>query len=422
MLQSEWENNMGIKILELTKSEIYLDLPHLLMALNALDFKSDYNIMTSATDGALFYFNPEKMIYLFKKNPVFLTRCYLHSILHCLYSHLWIRNDRMAYIWNIACDIAVEYTLDHLGVPCTSRVLSFQRIELYKTISNFSASGIYDYLIGLDDLEEIAKEFYVDDHVYWPKLEKGQSPSSAASSWQKISRQTSLSKKIKGNENDEGDSILLRNIEASKTQIDYASFLKKFSIVQEEMMIDPDEFDLGYYTFGLNLYSNMPLIEPIETKEVKKIKEFVIVLDTSYSTQQTLIQRFLQETYTILSSQDSYFHKTQIRILQCDEQVRADHVITSKEEMEQLLASFQMIGGGNTDFRPAFAYVDALLQKQELHDLGGLLYFTDGLGIYPKRCPKYKTAFIYCSDYDASKVPPWAIAIRLNEREILYEH
>ena len=47
------------------------------------------------------------------------------------------------------------------------------------------------------------------------------------------------------------------------------------------MRLDPDEFDYVYYTYGLKLYRNMPLIKPLEYREVKRIQEFVIAIDTS---------------------------------------------------------------------------------------------------------------------------------------------
>ena len=47
-------------------------------------------------------------------------------------------------------------------------------------------------------------------------------------------------------------------------------FCVKFSVLREELHADPDEFDLNYYTYGLRLYGNMPLIEPVESREVKK--------------------------------------------------------------------------------------------------------------------------------------------------------
>ena len=41
-------------------------------------------------------------------------------------------------------------------------------------------------------------------------------------------------------------------------------------------------------------------IEPLETRESKKIEELALVIDTSYSTSGELVRAFLAETYTCL--------------------------------------------------------------------------------------------------------------------------
>lgn len=100
-----------------------------------------------------------------------------------------------------------------------------------------------------------------------------------------------------------------------------------------------------------------------------------MVVDTSYSTSGSLIKGFLNETFGILSQQNSFFRRCRIRIIQCDDKVEMDEVISSQEEMERLLKSFQVVGGGNTDFRPAFTYVNQLIKEGSIRHLDGLLYF-----------------------------------------------
>ena len=73
--------------------------------------------------------------------------------------------------------------------------------------------------------------------------------------------------------------------------------------------MDPDTFDYTFYSYGLQMYGNMPLIEPQETKEVKKVAEFVIVIDTSMSCSQNLVRKFLEETYGILCEEDSFLKR-----------------------------------------------------------------------------------------------------------------
>ena len=68
---------------------------------------------------------------------------------------------------------------------------------------------------------------------------------------------------------------------------DYTDFLMKFAKLQEEVRVNDDEFDYIYYTYGMQLYENMPLIEPLEYKETLKIYDFVIAIDTSGSVSYT---------------------------------------------------------------------------------------------------------------------------------------
>ena len=44
MRQSEWEKEKAIHILELVRSELYMDMPHFLTALNTLVLKEDERV------------------------------------------------------------------------------------------------------------------------------------------------------------------------------------------------------------------------------------------------------------------------------------------------------------------------------------------------------------------------------------------
>ena len=182
------------------------------------------------------------------------------------------------------------------------------------------------------------------------------------------------------------------------------------------MTVDPDSFDYNFYSYGLSLYGNMPLIEPQEWKEVQKIEEFVIVIDTSMSCSGELVKKFLEETYGVLSENDSFFRKVNIHIIQCDDQIQTDQKITCEEELKSYMEKLELKGEGGTDFRPAFAYVDEMIRQYAFEHLRGMIYFTDGRGIYPAKRPVYETAFVFMEEeYEDVDVPPWAIKIILEE-------
>ena len=422
--QSEWEADMAEKVLDYVRNEIYMDLRFLDKALSVLVLKSDENISAFATDGSYLSFSPEQVLRVFKTNPKYLDRAYLHSILHCIFFHLWIGGQRDKSRWNLACDIAVEYTIDKMKKPCTSRILTWQRQKLYEELeqekNGISAAVIYRLLSKKTPKECILlqKEFYTDDHRYWPKEEQKNAKNDAArKQWDNIARQTQMEKESRGDETKDGEELFASQMKAGKSRRSYREFLKKFSVLQEELHQDPDEFDLNYYSYGLRLYKNMPLIEPVESREVMKIREFVIAIDTSYSTSGELIKNFLKETHTILSQKNSFFRESKIRIIQCDNEVRTDEVIKSRDELQIFLDKFEVLGGGATDFRPVFSYVDELIEQGTIKNLCGLLYFTDGKGTYPKKRPDYKTAFLFLDDYDEIAVPPWAMRLRLEPEE-----
>ena len=279
-------------------------------------------------------------------------------------------------------------------------------------------------MIENEELEQkilLQKEFYTDDHCYWPKKEDGQAKQEQAvrnqNQWNKIARQTKMEQEMRGGETTDGEDLFLAQAAAEKSRRSYKDFLQRFSVLREEIGVDPEEFDLNYYTYGLKLYGNMPLMEPLESREVKKIREFVIAIDTSYSTSGTLVEQFLKETFSILTQKNSFFAQSKIRVIQCDNQIRSDVELKSERDIAALMQEFTFAGGGSTDFRPVFSYINDLIERGELKNLGGLLYFTDGRGAYPKIRPEYQTAFLFLEDYDDTAVPPWAIRLKLEPEE-----
>ncbi len=238
--------------------------------------------------------------------------------------------------------------------------------------------------------------------------------------WKEISEKMQIEIEAFSKEKGDTRGSFIQNLNAvNREKYDYTQFLKKFSVMGEAMRVNDDEFDYIFYTYGLKLYERMPLIEPLEYKEVKRIKEFVIAIDTSGSVSGELVQKFIQKTYNILKNEESFFTKINLHIVQCDTDIQEDRKITSQEEFDEYLGTMKLHGFGGTDFRPVFAYVDKLIQSKEFTNLKGLIYFTDGYGDFPARKPPYETAFVFIDDeYNNPDVPPWAIKLVLPSDEI----
>ena len=82
-------------------------------------------------------------------------------------------------------------------------------------------------------------------------------------------------------------------------------------------------------------------------------------------------------TYAILRSTETFTRKVNIRILQCDDQVRSDTPIHDLEELKAYMENFQLVGGSATDFRPVFEHVAELQAEGAFTSLRGLVYFTE---------------------------------------------
>ena len=573
-------NDLGSRILNQSRYELSLSMRHLARALDRLPYEMDFNTQRMGTEGERIHFHPEFIFQLFMESPQKLNRLYMHSLLHCLFRHMFKNEDKKEELWNMACDIHVEYVLDSLDVDLLKRPAgeyrenTFQRLE--EKIKTLSAERIYQYLeeadLDYDAWERLEREFYKDDHVFWKVIDRKDAPgqegegdgdgaplplpedftpndnpsgeekegekkdggdnTSAENSedkdkspregkasedaspqsgtpsngegkeeknqeagnqepenrgsegegntgegnsgedsqgeakqedsqsgnssgkkqeerkkaenrkptgqgqreereakkkrddlskeWEDISKRTEqeIEHSSKEKQEEQGSLAWFLRLEQKK-YTDFRDFLRRLSVDREEMEVDLDSFDYGYYYYGLEQYGNMPLIEENEYREGRKLQELVIAIDTSHSTKGEMVKGFLEETAGILKQKDAFFQKVKVHILECDDELRKDICLENVEDLEQYSKNFTVKGGYGTDFRPVFRYVSDLQKRGELKNLKGLMYFTDGKGRYPKEAPPYVTAFVFPKgeDIDDDNVPFWAMKLYQREKD-----
>lgn len=429
-----------VEILGRARNELYFNMHFLDLSLSSLGFEADWGLSGYGigTDGFLIYYQPEYLANLFKKGRVWVNRGYLHMVFHCLFGHLDSRisletkDDNQEKLWNLACDVAMESIIDTLYQKCVYIHPSAQRREFYLRLKNrgltvFTAEGIYRALreMNLSDREQnsLAAAFTVDNHGFWKKQQPPKAAMERQNRWKdnREKMQTAMETGSK-DASDDSQSLLEQVQVENRERYDYKRFLRRFSVLKEEMQVDADSFDYGFYTYGLSLYGNMPLLEPLETKEIRRIEDFAIAIDTSMSCSGDLVRRFLEETYTILAESETYFRKINVHVIQCDDKIQSDAVITSQDEMKEYMENFTIQGQGGTDFRPVFEYIRILTAKRQFHKLRGLIYFTDGKGIFPVESPPYDTAFVFIKEnYSDIDVPAWAMKLILSPEDLTAE-
>ncbi|MCM1268066.1 MAG: VWA-like domain-containing protein [Bacteroidales bacterium] len=412
------------QIMALAHDGLLMNLRFLDVALAKLSVVCREETGAHLFDGAALYYDPALLLRQYQNARGYGARLLLHTLLHCVFSHGFGAKQTEARLWDLATDIAVESVILDLSLHLTAMPGDDElrsRLELLKKqAGSLTAERLYRHFRIEEPSEKALKDWrrlcHYDEHIYWDRREELELP---AEQWKKLAERirADLKSFSKGKNNAERIEENLR--ETLRERYDYTDFLKRFMVMGESIRASDEEFDYIYYTYGLTNYGNMPLVEPLEYKDEKRIRDFVIALDTSASCRGKLIQTFLQKTYGIMRERESFFTKINVHILQCDSEVRQDTKITAQEDFDAFLAQGKLTGFGSTDFRPVFDYVEKLREEGDLTDLKGLIYFTDGYGVYPEYMPDYDVAFVFLREDDnAPKVPPWAIRLVLEEEDL----
>ena len=434
------------------------------------------------TDGRLVYADIDEVICAYRENRIRLSRTYLHMIFHCLFQHPFRcrRMDRRR--WNFAADAAAEDAVLSLGIEALQMEDDWQlkaKLDLMKQAVGepFTAERIYHYLRthsepfdvehaaqntsrqadrtqsdrtqsdriqsdriqsgrarGEDDFPdawaEDASIFHRDIHEPWlfindtmPEEVIRRGGEETGGKWRSISQgvQHDMEMHEKNQALEPGSLTKIFHLQYRKEST-YTEFLKRFAKLTEDMHISSDEFDYIYYMYGLQLYGNVPLIEPLEYRETDRIRDFVIAIDTSGSCQDHVVQGFLQKTWDVMKNSGIFTGDLNLHIIQADAQVQRDDVIRSQEDFDLYMKDVEIKGSGGTDFRPVFQHVDELQRSGQFTHLQGLIYFTDGYGLFPQERPEYPTAFVFIRDqWEIPKVPAWAYQIVLNDTQFAGE-
>ena len=296
-------------ILKNTRNQLYLNMRFLDNALAQLYPAGDMEMSPAGSDGDLFYYQPEKLMAMFKKSREQVNRLYLHTLFHCIFCHIYPDNKVDQEYWNLACDVVVEEIIDGLYVKCVHRPVTMVRRQaealLLEKGKVMTAQKVHRRLCSLHlakaKIEELKREFTLDDHRKWYDSGKNKSQSQIQKKkWEDLRNKMQTEMETFSKEASKGSKSLMDQLNVENRQkYDYREFLRKFAVLKEEMKVDMDTFDYIFYNYGMNLYGNMPLIEPLETKEEQKVEDFVIVIDTSMSCQGDLVKRFLEETYSV---------------------------------------------------------------------------------------------------------------------------
>lgn len=127
-------------------------------------------------------------------------------------------------------------------------------------------------------------------------------------------------------------------------------------------------------------------------------RDVAVAVDTSGSIGQKELNAFFAEVGGILAD----VHPQRIFVIWCDAKVQGVDEVKSLEELGHVKANPK--GGGGTDFRPPFQWLDE-------HDIRpeAMVYLTDLMGPFPDEAPRYPVIWCATTDQDV----PWGEVVRI---------
>ena len=111
-----------------------------------------------------------------------------------------------------------------------------------------------------------------------------------------------------------------------------------------------------------------------------ELLKIVVAIDTSGSVEKELLGTFFGELQAIIEQYPNF----EIDLITADAKIHEHRTFLPGEKIE-----YRVTGGGGTDFRPVFEYIDRHIAQPSV-----LLYFTDGMGRFPEQPPLYDTLWI----------------------------
>lgn len=383
----------------------------------------------SGTDGVCIFWNPQDVCGFFSESTALLARRYLHLMLHGLYLHP-MKYEKQKEEWTLACDLLTEYRIDRMAVPGFARPIPAERSRVYRMLQEASVCWTEEAIAGwvrtlsIEEKNRLMSVFCWDDHGIWKKEETGNSTmghdperlerlrkqTAAVHRWRTVWEQIPLReqehrRQAGGSAGTQVSALRLRE----DRQYDYRNFLKSYAVWGEVCNLDLDSFDMGPYWYSRERYDRLRILEPLEFREVQRLQELVIAIDTSGSCSGAVVRQFLEQTWEIFRERENFFETVHIDIFQCDCVIQEQVRITCWKEWQSYVDQMQIKGHGDTDFTPVFRRVDEMIRQGEFRNLKGLLYFTDGDGIYPDWEPDYETAFIFLNpELKKGRPPAWA--------------
>ena len=366
---------MRLSEMQLARADLLINSPFFGTLATRLKLVENKETETAATDGKHLFFNREWFASLSKSERV---GALAHEVLHVAMLHHTRRGNREPKLWNIACDLAINLELVDSGFVLPKGAL------LEGKYREMGAEKIYASFQQNPQSQPKPQE--------WGEVRDAPGGDGKADSSEMESAE-SEAKVMLGQAMQQAKAMgrLPANIERLvksilKGKVNWREVLQQF--IQKSVAEQLDWSRPNRRMVGQRFY--LPRIKG-------EFLELVIAIDTSGSISEEVLRQFLGEVEGILSSCPS-----KAWILYCDSEINRVEEKTS----DDLPLEVVPCGGGGTDFRPVFEWVE----KMEEGNPSCLIYITDMCGEFPKEQPEIPVLWAKTTEEPA----PWGEEVMID--------
>lgn len=353
--------------LKLTKARIAMIMKQPFFGTLALRLKlverDTLNPPTMAVDGKHIFYHPK---WVAEHDHDVVMSAIAHEVGHCVFEHIGRRGGRDAKRWNHAGDYVINLVLKDSGftVPsnwlCNTAYAGMSTDQIYQMLP----PDLDDGPGAFDEIHDAPQDGEITDE------------------WKIAAVQAANAQREHGTL---PDSLKRFVDDIVKGRADWRAVMRRF-------MTDSTRDDYSYQRVNRK-FASLGIFLPGLYCEA--MGEVVAVIDTSGSITKEVLAEFGGE----ISELRNQIRPSLTRVMYCD--ARVNHV----DEFEPY-DDFHVDahGGGGTDFRPPFRWIDERGIEPKC-----FVYLTDGYGDFPKEAPNFPVLWLMTTDV----VPPWGEVVRI---------
>ena len=371
------------------KTKLLVEQPYFGTLATKLTLQVNNDIESFKSDGITLEYNEDYFATLELEELAFV---FANGAMHASLAHTHRRNNRSGWLWQMATDIAINDMLLKNGMKMPYGA------EYRKRFTGMYAEEIYAELKAdiLRDDEDLEYEADNSEDVEPNREENKQEKPQEQPQREQERLEEELLEEILFAE--EAIALLEREFQKGDAPVSIERF---FSLEFEGKIDWRDELKGALDRYFRDDYTLLPPSKKLLYSGIylpstySQTFRLVIAVDSSGSVDELLLGEFLSEVNFLMALVSNY----QIELLVCDDTIQSHKTFYSGDRLE-----VELQGGGGTDFRPVFTFVE-----NNFDDVKLLLYFTDLEGIFPKEYPSYETKWVSKSQVE----PPFGTLLSL---------